>query len=83
MSIRFSEYISSLDYFDKSLIFLSVTCGSISIASFANLIGANVGVASASFNLAFPISTEIVKNFLKTARNKKKKHKIVMLARSN
>ena len=40
-------------------------------------------MASASFNLAFLISTGIVKKLLKTTRNKKKKHnKIVMLARS-
>ena len=38
---------------------------------------------SASFSLAFSISTGIVKKLLKTTRNKKKKHnKIVMLARS-
>ena len=40
-------------------------------------------MASASFNLAFLISTGIVKKLLKATRNKKKKHnKIVMLARS-
>ena len=33
---RLSEYIVSFDYFDKPLIFLSVTTGSTSIASFAN-----------------------------------------------
>ena len=38
---------------------------------------------SASFSLAFSITTGFVKKFLKTIRNKKKKHnKIVMLARS-
>ena len=42
MSKRLSKCISSFDYFDKSLIVLSVTCGSISIASFATVIGAPV-----------------------------------------
>ena len=38
---------------------------------------------SASCSLAFSITTGLVKTFLKTTRNKKKKHiKIVMLARS-
>ena len=38
---------------------------------------------SARCSLAFPITTGFVKKFLKTTRNKKKKHnKIVMLARS-
>ena len=83
MSKRLSKYISSFDYFDKSLIVLSVTTGSISIASFATVIGARVGMVSASFSLAFSISTGIIKKLLKTTRNKKKKHnKIVMLARS-
>ena len=57
MSKRLSKYIASFDYFDKSLIVLSVTTGSISIASFATVIGAPVGIASAGFSLAFSIST--------------------------
>ena len=57
--------------------------GSIYIASFATVIGAPVGIASASFSFAFSISTGIVKKLLKTTRNKKKKHnKVAMLARS-
>ena len=83
MGKRCSEYIASFDYFDKLLIVLSVTTGSISIVSFANVIGAPVGIVSASFSLAFSMSTGIIKNLLKTTRNKKKKHnKIFMLARS-
>ena len=67
----------------KSLIVLSVATGSISIASFSAIIGAPVAMMSASFSLVFSIITRFVKTFLKTTRNKKKKHdKIVMLARS-
>ena len=40
---------------------ISVTSGSISIASFATVIRAPVRIASASFGLAFSISTNIVK----------------------
>ena len=72
MSKRLSKYIASFDYFDKSLIVLSVTTGSISIASFATVIGAPVGMTSASFNIAFSVSTGIKKKLLKTTRNKKK-----------
>ena len=62
---------------------LSVTAGSISIASFATVIGAPVGIASTSFSLAFSISTGIVKKLLKTLRNKRKKNnEIVVLAKS-
>ena len=73
MSKRLSKYIASFDYFDKSLTVLSVTSGSISIASFATVIGAPLGIVSASFSLAFSISTGIVKKLLKTTRKKKKK----------
>ena len=63
MSKRLSKYIASFDYFDKSLIVLSVTTGSISIASFASVIGAPVGMMSASCSLAFSITTEILKGY--------------------
>ena len=81
MSKRLSKYIASFDYFDKSLRILSITTGSISIASFPTVIRASAGIVRAS--LAFSISTGIIKKLLKTTRNKKKKHnKIFMLARS-
>ena len=73
MSKRLSKYIASFDYFDKSLIVLSVTSGGISIALFATVIGAPVGIASAIFSLAFSITTGIVKKLLKTTQKKKKK----------
>ena len=83
MNKNLSKYIASFHYLDKSLTVLSVATGSISIASFATAIGAPVGIMSASCSLAFSITTGLVKTFLKTTRNKKKKHiKIVMLARS-
>ena len=65
MSKRLSKYIPSFDYLDKSLIVLSVTIGSISIASFATVTGAPAGIKSASFSLAFSIFTGIVKKLLK------------------
>ena len=83
MSKRLSKFIAFCDYFGKSLIVLSVTSGSISIASFATVIGALVGIASASLSLTFSLSTGVIKKLLKTTRNKKKKHnKIIMLART-
>ena len=82
MSKRLSKYIASFDYFDKSLIVLSVATDSISIASFTTVIGAPVGITSASFCLAFSISTGIVKKLLKIMWNKKKKHNKVNKARS-
>ena len=77
-----SKYIASFEYFDKSLIFLSVATGSISLASFVTVAGAPVGIMSSSCSLIFSITTGFVKKLLKTTRNKKQKdNKIVMLAR--
>ena len=83
MSKRLTKYIASFDYFDKSLIVLTLTTGSISIASFVTVTAASVGIESASFSLSFLMSTGIVKKLLKTTKNKKEKHnEIVMLARN-
>ena len=61
MSKRLSKCIASFDYFDKSLIVLSVTTGTISIASFETATGAPVGIAKARFSRKFSMSTGIVK----------------------
>ena len=83
ISKNLSKSIASFEYLDKSLIVLSVATGSISIASFATATGVPVGIMSATCSLAFSVTTGFVKKFLKTIRNKKKKHNnIVMLARS-
>ena len=83
MSKNLGKYIASFEYFDKSLIFLSVATGSTSIASFATVIGAPVEFMSASCSLALLITTGFVKKLLKTTKNKKKKYnKIVVLVRS-
>ena len=71
MSKRLSKYIASFDNFGKSLIVLSAASGSISIASFATVIGTPIGIASTSLSIAFSLSTELVKSFLKITRNKK------------
>ena len=73
MSKNLSKYIASFEYFDKSIIALSVATDSISIASIATVIEAPVGIMSASYSLTFSITTGFVKKFLKTIRNKKKK----------
>ena len=73
MSKKLSKYIASFDYFDTSLIVLSATTGTISIASLATVIGADIGIASASLSLPFSLCTGLVKKLLKATRNKKKK----------
>ena len=59
MSKRLSKDIASFDSFNKSLFIVSATSGRISTASFATVIGAIVGIASASFSFAFSIATGI------------------------
>ena len=79
MSKRLSKYIASFDYFDKSLIVLSVTTGSISIALFPTVIGSPVGITSTSFGLAFSICTGIVKKNVKIKQKIKSKNTIKSL----
>ena len=60
-SKRLSKYVASFVYINKSLILLSATTGSISIALIPNVIGAPVGIISASFGLAYSIFTGVKK----------------------
>ena len=71
-SKKLSKYNFFFDYFDKSLIVLSVTSSGVSIASFATAIGALIGIRSSSLSLAFSLCTGIVKKLLKATRNKNK-----------
>ena len=65
MSKRLSKYIASFDYFDKSLIVLSVTSVGIFIASFAAVIGIPIGIARASLSLTLALCTGLVKKIIK------------------
>ena len=82
-SKKVSKYITAFDYIDKILIVLSATTGEVSIMSFASIVGAPVGIASASFTLIVSLTIGIVKKLLNITRNKKKKYdKILILAKS-
>ena len=82
-SKKLSKYVAAFDYIDKILIVLSATSGGVSIISFTSIVGAPVGIASASFTLIFSLTTGIIKKLLSITRNKKKKHdKTLMLAKS-
>ena len=59
MSKRLCKYIAYCDYFDKFLIVLSAISSSVSIASFATVIGTPVGIASASLSLTFHCLLEL------------------------
>ena len=82
-SKKLNKYVTTFDYIDKVLIVLSATISGVSLISFTSIIGAPVGIASASLTLIFSLTTGIVKKLLNITRNKKKKHdKILMLAKS-
>ena len=80
---KISKYIVAFDYADKVFITLSASFGTLSIASYATVVGIPAGIAGASLTLILTITTGVVKPFLNITRKKKKKHnKIIALARS-
>ena len=62
MSKRLSRYIASFDYFDNSLLILSATSGSISIASFATVIGTPVVIGTPGIPIVYRTCKKNVKN---------------------
>ena len=50
---------------------------------FASIVGAPVGIASASFALIFPLATGIVKKLLHIKRKKKKNEKFLCWLKAN
>ena len=81
-SKKLSKYVAVFAYVDQALIVLSVTSGGVSIISFTSIAGTPVGMVSGSLTLFFSLTTGIVTKLLNVTRKKKKKHKILMLAKS-
>ena len=71
-SKKLNKYVTAFYYVDKNLIVLSATSSGVSIISFTSIVGAPVGIASASLTLIFSLTTGIVKI---TEFNKKQKEK--------
>ena len=82
-SKKLSKYVTAFGYIDKILIVLRATGGGVSIISFTSVVGAPVRIAIACFNLIFSLTIGTIKKLLIITRNKKKKRdKILMLAKS-
>ena len=80
---KISKYIVAFDYADKVFITLSAFFGTLSIASYASVVGIPAGIAGASLTLLFTVTNGVFKTLLNIMRKKKKKHnKIIALARS-
>ena len=74
-----NKYLLSFDYLDKIFIALSASLSTLSIASYATVLG----IAGSSLTLIFTIVTSINKSLLRVTEKRKKKHnKIIALAKS-
>ena len=69
---KLNKYITIFEYIDKMLIILNVTSGGVSIISFTTIVGATVGIISASYTSTFSIAKWLIKMLSKMTRNKKK-----------
>ena len=80
---KLNKYLVSFDYLDKIFITLSASFGTLSIASYASVVGIPAGITGASLTLVFKIGTGISKSLPKLTKKRKKKHnKIIASAKS-
>ena len=79
---KLNKYLVSFDYLDKIFITLSESFSTLSIASYATVLGLPVSIAGSSLTLIFTIGTGINKSLLRVTKKRKKKHnKIIALAK--
>ena len=80
---KLNKYIVSFDYLDKIFIALSASFSTLSIASYASVVGTPAGIAGSSLTLIFTTGTGISKSLLKVTKKRKKKHnKRIALAKN-
>ena len=80
---KLNKYVVSFDYLDKISIALSSSFSTLSIASYATVVGLPVGIAGSSLTLTFTVSIGISKSLLKViGKRKNKRNKIIALAKS-
>ena len=69
---KLNKYLVSFDYLDKIFIALSASFGTLSIASYASVVGTPAGIAGFSLTLIFTIGTGMSKSLLNVTKKKKK-----------
>ena len=80
---KLNKYLVSFDYLDEIFIALPASFGTLSIASYASVLGAPAGIAGSTLTLIFTIGTGISKSLLTVTKKRKKKHnKIITLAKN-
>ena len=80
---KLNKYLVSFDSLDKIFIALTASFGTLSIASYASVVGTPAGIAGSSLTLIFTRGTGISKSLLKVTKKRKKNHnKIIALAKN-
>ena len=80
---KLNKYLVSFDYLDKIFITLSASFATLSIDSYASVVGIPAGITGASLTLVFTIGTSISKSLLNLTKKRIKKHnKIIVLAKN-
>ena len=80
---KLNKYLVSFDYLGKIFIALSASFGTLSIPSYASVVGTPAGIAGSYLTLIFTIGTGINKSLLKVTKKRKKKHnKVIALAKN-
>ena len=69
---KLNKYLVSFDYLDKIFIALSASFDTLSIASYASVVGTPAGIAGSSLTLIFTIGTGTSKSLLNVTKKKKK-----------
>ena len=69
---KLNKYLVSFDYLDKIFITLSASFSTLSIASYATVLGLPVGIVGSSLTLIFAIGTGINKSLLRVTKKEKR-----------
>ena len=81
---KLNKYIVSFDYLDKIFIAFSASFRTLSIASYASVVGTPAGIADcSSLTLRFTIGIGISKLLLKVTKKRKQKHNKIIALEKN
>ena len=79
---KLNKHLVTFDYLDKIFIALSASFGTLSMTSYASVVGIPAGITGSSLTLVFTVGTGISKSLLKLTKQRKKKHnKVIVLAK--
>ena len=78
-SKKLSKYVAVFDYIDQALIVLSATNDGVSIISLTSIVGAPVGIASASLTSFFFSNNRNSQNIVEYIKKKQRKNMIKFL----